>query len=71
MPTPKAPRIEETPMAEEANLQRNLPLALPQPSISLPKQTQIDAIAALADLIIQVWKINLPIDHSSEDNIDE
>ncbi len=42
-------------MAEETNLQRNLPLALPQPSISLPKQTQIDAIAALADLIIQVW----------------
>jgi hypothetical protein len=58
-------------MAVMTNPQRNLPLSLAKPTISLPEQTQVEAIAALADLILQVWEMNAPMDQPLEDKIDE
>jgi hypothetical protein len=58
-------------MATKANLQLNLPLDWPKPSISLPEQTQVEIIASLADLILQVSETNESTSHSTEDKIDE
>ena len=38
---------------------------------SLPEQTQVETIAALAEVILQVWEMNAPMDKPSEDKIDE
>ena len=58
-------------MAVMTNPQRNLPLGLTKPTVSLPEQTQVEAIATLADLILQVWEMNAPMDQPSGDKIDE
>jgi len=58
-------------MAAIINQQHNLPLGRAKPKVSLPDQTQDEAIAVLAELILQVWEINRPMDNPSEDKIDE
>lgn len=58
-------------MAVITNPQRNLPLVCEKPRISLPRQAQADAIAALADLIVQLWETNGLMGNSPEDKIDE
>jgi hypothetical protein len=63
--------MKEISMAAITNQQHNLPLGWAKPKVSLPEQTQDEAIAVLADLILQVWEINRPMDNPSEDNIDE
>lgn len=58
-------------MAVINNPQHNLPLAWSKSNVSLPKQTQDEAIAVLADLILQLWEKNRQIDNPLEDKIDE
>lgn len=58
-------------MAVVSNPQRNLLLNLAKPNVSLPEQTQVEAIAALAEVILQLWEMNAPMDKPSEDKIDE
>lgn len=58
-------------MAVKTNPQLNLPLGWSKSAVSLPEQTQVEAIAALADLILQVWEKNGPTDTPSEDKNDE
>jgi hypothetical protein len=62
--------MEEILMAAKTNQQHNLPLGCTKPMVSLPEQTQDESTAILADLILQVWEINRPMD-PSEDKIDE
>ncbi len=58
-------------MAVIINPQHNLPLGWSESDISLSEQTQDEAIAMLADLILQVWKKSQQIDNPLEDKIDE
>ncbi len=58
-------------MAAKTNPQLNLPHGWSDPNVSLTEQTQVEAIAALANLILQVWEMNGPMDNPSEDRIDE
>jgi hypothetical protein len=44
---------------------------LAPPNVSLPQPTQAEVIAALADLILQLWEMDEPIETPSEDKIDE
>jgi hypothetical protein len=43
---------------------------LAPPNVSLPAPTQAEVIAALADLMVQLWEMNEPIDTPSEEKID-
>jgi len=43
-------------MVAITNQQHNLPLGWPKPKVSLPEHTQDEAIAVLADLILQGGK---------------
>ncbi len=58
-------------MAVISNPQRSLLLVCEKPRVSLPRQAQVDTIAALADLILQLWKTNGLMGNSPEDKIDE
>ncbi len=58
-------------MAVITNPQHNLPLGWSKPNVSLPEQAQVEAIAALAELILQVWENREQIDNPLEDKIDE
>lgn len=58
-------------MAVITHPQHNLPLEWSKPNVSLPEQTQVEAISALAELILQVWENNGQIDNRLEDKIDE
>jgi len=58
-------------MAVITNPQHNLPLGCSKPNASLPEHTQVEAITALAELILQVWENNRQIDNPLEDKIDE
>ncbi len=58
-------------MAVITHPQHNLPLAWSKPKVSLPEQTQVEAIAALAELILQVWENNGQIDNRLEEKLDE
>ncbi len=58
-------------MAVITNPQHNLPLACSKPNASLPEHTQVEAIAALTELILQVWQHSGQIDNPLEDKINE
>jgi hypothetical protein len=58
-------------MALITNPQTNLPLGLAKSNVSLPEQTQVEVIAALADVILHLWEINIPTDKALENKIDE
>jgi len=58
-------------MAVRPQPQPSLPLGLAPPNVSLPSPTQTEVIAALADLMVQLWEMNEPIDTPSEEKIDE
>ncbi len=58
-------------MAVKLQPQPSLPLGLAPPNVSLPAPTQAEVIAALADLMVQLWEMNEPIDTPSEEKIDE
>ncbi len=58
-------------MAVKTNPQRSLPLGWSDPNVSLTEQTQIEAMTALANLILQVWEMRGPMDNHSEEMIDE
>ncbi len=58
-------------MAVRPQPQPSLPLDWAPPNLSLPQPTQAEVIAALADLILQLWEIDEPIETPSEDKIDE
>jgi len=58
-------------MAVRAEPQPSLPLGWAPPNVSLPEPTQGDVIAALVDLMLELWEMNDPVQTPSEDNIDE
>ncbi len=58
-------------MAVITNPQHNLPLGWSMPKVSRPEHTQVEAIAALAELMLQVWENNGQVDNPLEDKIDE
>lgn len=58
-------------MAVRPEPQPSLPLGWASPTVSLPEPTQAAVIAALADLMLQLWEMNEPVETPSEDNIDE
>ena len=58
-------------MAIKNHLQHNLPLEWSKPNVSLPEQTQDEAVAALAELIVQVWEKNRQTKYPLEDKTDE
>ena len=58
-------------MAVITHPQHNLPLGWWKPNVSLPEQTQDEAVAALAELIVQVWEKNRQTNNPLEDKTDE
>ncbi len=58
-------------MPVATNPQQNLPLEWSIPKVSLPEQTQVEAIAALSELISQLWERDRPMDKPLEDKTDE
>ena len=58
-------------MAVITHPQHNLPLGWSKPNVSLTEQTQDEAVAALAELIVQVWEKNRQTNNPLEDKTDE
>ena len=58
-------------MAVRPEPQPSLPLGWAPPNVSLPEPTQAAIIAALADLMLELWELNESVQMPAEDNIDE
>ena len=58
-------------MAVQTNPQMNLQLGRPKAKVSLPERTEVETIAALAELMLQVWEMNRSINNPLEDRNDE
>ncbi len=58
-------------MVVKNHLQHNLPLEWSKPDVSLPEPTQDEAVAALAELIFQVWEKHEQTNNPLEGKIDE
>lgn len=58
-------------MAVKPQPHPSLPLDWAPPNVSLPEPTQADVIAALADLMRQLWEMNEPVEMPAEEKIDE